>query len=131
MLVFQICCILFVFTVVLFLLITRRYLNKMCVYTKIHTGWILDQKVDEIFMKSTALGEVHSRAKAKDELEQISLAYERSMAIASDVLLQNGINPREYNLYGMVMLSRMKLGMKIYPKGGDISGKSERSSVQY
>lgn len=95
----------------------------MCVYTKIHTGWILDQKVDEIFLKSTILGEVHSFAKAKEVDERISIAYERSMAIASDVLLQNGINPREYNLYGMVMLNRLKLNMKIYPKGGDINGK--------
>lgn len=131
MLVFQICFILFILLLLLFFLIVRQYLNKIAIYTKIHTGWILDQKVDEIFMKSTVLGEVHSHAKAKDELEQISLAYERSMSIASDVMLQNGINPREYNLYGMVMLSRLKLGMKIYPKGGDISGKSERSSVQY
>lgn len=112
-------CILIVF-VILIAVFFRRFLRNFDYFT----GFILDNKVDEIFRKSTIIGELYARERKGTENEKLNFAYERACAIASDVLLQNGLNPREYHLEGLVKLQRYFLGFKLLQGGGDNIGKS-------
>jgi len=84
--------------------------------------YIEDQRVDEFFMKAAVLGEINSFTKDIGEVERICSAYEKSMSIVTDVLLQNGYNPKQYNLKGLVLLARVKLGLDKIPKAGDSNG---------
>lgn len=106
-----------------FLIILANFYKLLRVHLKIASGYLLDAKVDNIIRKSAILGEMYSFDQQRTPQDRINYAYEKSMAIASDVLLQNGINPREYNLPGLTMIARLTLGMKVTEKGGEKNGK--------
>ena len=114
----------FLFILLLFLIVA----NGICIIIRkslfLLMAFIQDIRVDEFFNKATVLGEIQSHEKDITPERRIDLAYEKSMSIVSDVLLQNGYNPREYNLKGLTMLTRIKLGLApfyIQPKDVPIS----------
>lgn len=105
-----------------FLVILSNFYKLIRIHLRICSGYVLDEKVDNIVQKATILGELYSRDQKKTGREKIDFAYEKSMSIISDVMLQNGINPREYHLPGLVMVQRLTLGLNLTPAGGEKNG---------
>lgn len=129
----------FLYVLLLIVIIWLSYLivTTACLYRLIrtharhYTGYVKDIRADEFFRKATILGEIQSFEKNINTEDRIEKAYERSMAIVSDVLLQNGYDPRQYNLRGLVLLHRLQLNLQPIPKGGETNGKSQGPSIQY
>jgi hypothetical protein len=88
------------------------------------SGYVQDIRTDEFFRKSTIIGELQSHDKSTTPEQQINKAYEISIGIVTDVLLQNGYDPRQYNLKGLVLIHRTQLGLNPVPRGGETNGKS-------
>lgn len=88
-----------------------------------YTGYIQDIRIDEYFRKATIIGELQSWEKETTPEQRVNKAYERSAAIVTDVLLQNGYDPRQYNLKGLVLVHRIQLGMQPVPGAIDRSVK--------
>ena len=89
-----------------------------------YTGYIQDIRTDEYFRKATIIGEVQSYEKELTQEQRINKAYERSAAIVTDVLLQNGYDPRQYNLKGLILIHRIQLSMNPVPGTPDRSVKT-------
>lgn len=117
-------------TVIIFCALLLSIISNFYKLFRLHlrhtTGYIQDIRVDEYFRKATVIGELQSHEKDLTTEQQVAKAYERSMSIVTDVLLQNGYDPRQYNLRGLVLINRIQLGLQPVPKGGDTNGKSER-----
>lgn len=117
--------------VVVFLLLFLLFNLSLMVFIKsfgnsmrIICGYLTDCRVDEFARKSTILGEMHSYTKSDKESERVEIAFERGMAIFSDVLLLNGLNPKDWHLRSMIMLSRLALKLALTGKEVKINGKS-------
>ena len=114
----------FLVILIFYLIVLSNTYKLIRTHAKHYTGYVQELRVDEYFRKAAILGEIQSYEKTVEPAKRVGIAYERSMGIVSDVLLQNGYDPRQYNLRGLVLLHRITLGMQPVPKGGDISGKS-------
>ena len=77
-----------------------------------YLGYLQDIRVDEFFRKAVIIGEIQSYDKDIEPQERVSVSIERAMSIVSDVLMQNGYNPKAYNLKGLVLLWRNQLGIR-------------------
>lgn len=108
---------------VVFIIILSNFYKLFTLHLRHFCGYVQDIRVDEYFRKATIIGELQSHEKQKNPNLRIPLAFEKSMAIVTDVLLQNGYDPRQYNLRGLVLLKRLELGLIPTPKGGDVNGK--------
>lgn len=120
----EIALVIFVCSVCCFTYLVYRIFAMVNKFLRLAGGYLLDEKVDKIILKSTLIGELQSFDKAKPGVDRVPSALEKSMAIASDVLLQNGISPREYNLVSLVMLCRYTLNLKLTDKGVMKNGSS-------
>lgn len=116
---------------VLLLIIISNFYKLARLHLRHITGYVQDIRTDEYFRKATIIGELQSYEKDLTPEQRLNKAYERSAAIVTDVLLQNGYDPRQYNLKGLVLIHRMQLGLQSTPKGGEKDGKSQRSTIQY
>jgi len=101
-----------------------KFYRAFSVNLRVIGGCYLDAKVDTIMQKATVIGELLSYDEKAPKDKRVPYAFEKSMAVASDVFLQNGIDPRQYNLPGLVMMNRFLQGFKVTAEGGDKSGKS-------
>ena len=106
------------------LIIASNFYKLIRTHAKHYTGYVQELRVEEYFRKAAILGEIQSYDKSVKQENRVNVAYERSMGIVTDVLLQNGYDPRQYNLRGLVLLHRLTLGIQPVPKGGDTIGKS-------
>ena len=80
-------------------------------YVSVMTGTTTDKAVDEFFRKAVIIaveGFKNDKATGRELEEKI---IERSCAIMTDVLLQHGLSPRQYNLEGLVKVTMAKLGL--------------------
>lgn len=108
---------------VILLLIISNFYKLIKKHIRHYTGYIQDIRIDEYFRKATIIGEIQSYEKDSTPEQRINKAYERSAAIITDVLLQNGYDPRQYNLKGLILLHRIQLNMQSTPKATDRSVK--------
>ncbi len=115
-------CFLLGFCFLLFLI--YKVIKLLTFHLKVYSGFVIDEKVDKILLKSTLIGELQSFDKLKNGVDRVPTAVEKAMAIATDVLLQNHINPRDYNLFALIILCRNSLGLVSSDRGGDVNGKS-------
>ena len=104
--------------------ILRNLYNMLLLQMRHISGYVQDIRTDEFFRKSTIIGELQSHDKSTTPEQQINKAYEISIGIVTDVLLQNGYDPRQYNLKGLVLIHRTQLGLNPVPRGGETNGKS-------
>jgi len=111
--------ILFLLTILLLAFYLRLISNLLtCTYRRV-VGYVQDLRVDAIIYKASYLGELSSYGKVCSEKERVDNAVTKACSIASDVLRQNGIDPRDYNLISLVALSRVLLNFDI-PKDSDL-----------
>jgi hypothetical protein len=115
----------------LLFLLSVFFVSRVCIFLsyfisliRLLHGFVSDIKVDEIFHKATLLGALHSYEKEYTPAKRLQVAYEHAASIATDVLLQNGFDPRHYNLQALILISRVRLGLTAVPKGVDSIGKS-------
>lgn len=99
----------------LLLIIISNFYKLIKKHIRHYTGYIQDIRTDEYFRKATMIGEIQSYEKDIAPEQRIEKAYERSAAIVTDVLLQNGYDPRQYNLKGLILLNRIQLSMQPVP----------------
>ena len=102
----------------LFLFLDYLKMKELSSYFRIFAGYVQDLKVDLIIDKAVYLGEIASYADVKEEKARVEFAVQKSCGIIADVMLQNNIDPKSYNLVSLVLLSRTL-------KNFDISGKKE------
>jgi hypothetical protein len=107
------CCTILYFTVLL--IIISNFYKLFRLHLRHITGYVQDIRTDEYFRKATIIGEIQSMEKDLTPEQRMDKAYERSAAIVTDVLLQNGYDPRQYNLKGLILLQRIQLGMQPVP----------------
>lgn len=118
----------FLVTLLFFLIILSNLYKLVRLHMKHITGYVQDIRVDEYFRKATIIGELQSQEKNLSPEERLAKAYERSAAIVTDVLLQNGYDPRQYNLKGLVLIHRIQLGLHPNPGVIDRSVKPSQHS---
>lgn len=121
---YEICYVLFIICFVFLVFMIYKFFAALLLNLRIYTGYLIDEKVDKIILKSAILGELQSYEKWKPGTDRIPIALEKSVAITTDVFLQNSINPREYNIVALVTVCRYSLGLKFCDKGGEKNGKS-------
>lgn len=93
-----------------------KILNR---YVMIMTGTTKDKAVDEFFRKAVIIStESFKKDKATGEELQRKV-IERACVIVSDVLLQHGFKPRQFNLEGLCRVAMAKLGIIKLRKGGE------------
>lgn len=109
---------------VLLLIITSNFYKLIRLHLRHITGYVQDIRTDEYFRKATIIGELQSHEKGLTPEQTINKAYERSAAIVTDVLLQNGYDPRQYNLKGLILIHRIQLGLHPHQKEVKTNGKS-------
>lgn len=102
----------FLVFVVIFLFLVYQFLKHMRIVMRYYLGYLQDIRVDEFFRKAVIIGEIQSYDKDIEPQERVSVSIERAMSIVSDVLMQNGYNPKAYNLKGLVLLWRNQLGIR-------------------
>jgi hypothetical protein len=102
----------------LFLVLDFFKMKELSSYMRVFAGYIQDLKVDKIIDKAVYLGEIASYADVKDEKTRVEFAVQKSCGIVADVMLQNNIDPKSYNLVSLILLSRTL-------KNFDISWKKE------
>lgn len=88
-----------------------KYYNLIRSNLRYLSNYIQDIRVDEFFRKATILGELQTAKPGLSKEQQVSAAYEKSISIVTDVLLQNGYDPRQYNLKALVLVKRLELGL--------------------
>lgn len=106
----------FLFLAVAFMVLISRIALR---YFRLLSSFVEDSRVEEFFLKAAILGEIHSFEKDLPAGTRLLSAYEKSMSIVTDVLLQNGYNPKQYNLKALVLLARVRLGLDQIPKAGE------------
>jgi len=111
--------------------VITKFVYAFAVQTKYITGYILDLKVERIFWKATIIAEAYAQTKDLTRDKKNDYAIERAQAIAADVLLQNGLNPREYHLQALVYFNRYLNNLPIPREGGEEDGESPRSTLQH
>ena len=79
-------------------------------------GWLVDKKVDFICEKAVIIAEEQFRTSDDPASVREQKVIERAVTIIADVLLQHGINPRDYHLPGLVFYARYKLGLDTIQK---------------
>jgi hypothetical protein len=88
------------------------------IFTRISCGFIQDLKVDMILEKAVYLGDIASYSENRPEDSRVRYAVEKSCSIVADVMLQNNINPKDYNLTSLVLLRRTLLNLDMPKKEG-------------
>lgn len=85
-------------------------------------GVLVDKKVDEICLKAVVITECNEAQEKllKDKKERQK--FESACAVVSDVLMQHGLRPKDYNLPALVSVARYKLGLYSPKKGGEKNG---------
>ncbi len=107
--------ILFLLVLSVFLLVVLHFANQTTIalkrYVAVMSGIATDKAVDEFFRKAVIIA-VDSYRKDKAVGENLEKKIiERSCAIVTDVLLQHGLSPRQYNLDSLVKVTMAKLGL--------------------
>lgn len=108
---------------VLLLIVTNKFYKLIRLHLRHYTGYVQDVRIDEFFRKATIIGELQSWEKDLTPEQRLAKAYERSASIVTDVLLQNGYDPRQYNLKGLVLIHRLQLSLQTTPGAIDRSVK--------
>jgi len=94
----------------------KKYVQIMC-------GTTTDIAVDEFFRKAVIIA-IDSYSKDNKPAQEITeLVVERASGIVSDVLLQHGMKPRDFNLPGLCKVQLYKMGFLRHRKAGDFDGK--------
>lgn len=116
--------------VVVFLIILLLLLFSLAKFYKLIrsnlmylANYIQDVRVDGFFHKAVIIGELQTARPELSKEQQVSAAYEKSISIVTDVLLQNGYDPRQYNLKALVLVKRLELGLITENKEVTANGK--------
>lgn len=72
---------------------------------------LIDKSVDEICDKAVIIAEYKSFDEKKTEMQRQAKAFETACGIVADVLLQHGLNTRDYNIEGLVTLAQHRQGV--------------------
>ena len=123
MLTFQI---LFGIFLIILILFFRTFVNffSMLIFNLRHlTGFIIDKKVNDVLFKAVIIAEIDAQEKEVAAPQKLQLALQNAHSIVSDVLLQHGLNPRDYNIPKLISYARFKLGLTLNMKGGEKNGK--------
>lgn len=67
---------------------------------------LIDKSVDEICNKAVIIGEYMSHDTNLTEKQRQAKSLENACAIVADVLLQHGLNARDYNIEGLVTVAQ-------------------------
>jgi len=101
------------FLVGVFVFIVAFYVGKFLkVYTAeivIKNSYLTEKLVDNIVEKAVIIAEYEIEKTEKVQERKLSKKYELACNIIADVLLQHGIQPKEYNIPAMVTVQRHKL----------------------
>lgn len=72
---------------------------------------LIDKSVDEICGKAVIIAEYKSHDEKMPEEKRQAKAFETACGIVGDVLLQHGLNTRDYNIEGLVALAQHNQGI--------------------
>lgn len=76
---------------------------------------LIDVDVDEIFNKAVVIAEYLSRQEQLPEEKRKRKAFEQASGIVADVMLQRGLQPKEYNIPALVLYFQHKNGIISLP----------------
>ena len=76
---------------------------------------IIDMDVDEIFNKAVIIAEYLSRQEQLPEEKRKTKAFEQASGIVADVMLQRGLQPKEYNIPALVLYFQHRNGIISIP----------------
>ena len=111
MLTFQLLFSVFLIILVLSLRSIVNFLSIIVFDLRYITGLVIDRKVDDIFFKSIVISEIDSKKKKVNPQQQIQFSLQNSHSIVVDVMLQHGLNPKDYNISKLIQYYRHKLGL--------------------
>ena len=89
----------------------HEFTKQLKRYVSIFTGIKVDEAVDEYFRKAVIISADSFRDDKETGRELERKIIERACVIVSDVLLQHGLPPRQYNLEGLSRVAMIRLGM--------------------
>lgn len=79
--------------------------------TLVFSSIAIDKSVDEICDKAVVIAEYKSHDEKRTEEQRQAKAFETACGIVADVLLQHGLNTRDYNIEGLVTLAQHRQGI--------------------
>ena len=108
--------------IVYFLFLLFTVFRRVDFHLGVVDGILVDKKVDEICRKASVIIEFNFKEKGLKPKEIERKKTESTCAIVSDVLMQQGLRPKDYNLPALVGIARYQLGLDVIQKGGDTNG---------
>lgn len=75
------------------------------------TSIAIDKDVDEICNKAVTIAEYRSHEEKIKEKDRQQFAFDQSCSIVADVLLLHGLNAKNYNIQGLVLLAQHRQGI--------------------
>jgi uncharacterized protein (UPF0147 family) len=100
-----------ILAILVYALYLFRNTTKQFNYTlQVYSAQLIDKSVDEFFKKAVIVAEDKFRDSQLDPDERAAEVIKTACAIASDVLLQHGLNPRDWHLAGMAGVARFREG---------------------
>lgn len=98
--------------ILIFMVFSFRYFARLYFmpYSYI-ASYFLDLKIDVIFTRSVIIAYLHTEDLQKNFEIKKNYFYERAISIVTDVMLGNGINPRDYQLQALVRYYAHELGL--------------------
>jgi len=108
---------LFLFLLLLFLF--SRYLKIYLTEFYTVTNKLRDERVDSFFIKAIVISEQLAAEEHISPNKMDQWTQQKSIAIVTDVLLQNGFNPKNYALSSLVYYHRRRLGIRYATSNGN------------